>query len=210
MLYPECHPGVLWKMKPVAGDDTERLVEEQAALRRVATHVAGVPEPRSVFDLVTREASRLLDLPVLTLLRFEPDRTATVMAAASDRHFPIGSNIELDGPSVIAQILETGRPARVDSYEGLPGVRGGPAAIGRCSRRLRRTNLVDGGLWGAMAAVQTAAVPPVDAEERLANFTELIAIAIANAQARDDLRRLVGRAGIASSRRDARRARIEP
>jgi signal transduction histidine kinase len=177
-------------MRPTARDDVERLVEEQAALRRVATLVAGTPDPQAVFEMVTREASRLLDLPVLTLMRFEPDGTATVMAEASASPFSVGASFALDGPSVMSRIAETGRPARIDSYEGLPGV---------VAARLRSANaragygvpvLVDGRLWGAMAAVQTGPVPPDAAEQRLANFTELIAIAIANAQARDDLRRL--------------------
>ncbi len=159
-------------------------------MRRVATLVAGTPDPQAVFEMVTQEASRLLDLPILTLMRVEPDGTATVIAEASNSPFPVGANFALDGPSVMSRIAETGRSARIDSYEGLPGV---------VASRLRSADaragygvpiVVDGRLWGAMAAVQTAAAPPDDAEERLANFTELIAIAIANAQARDDLRRL--------------------
>ncbi len=177
-------------MRPVASDDIERLVEEQAALRRVATLVAGAPDPQAVLEMVTREASRVLDLPVLTLMRFEPDGTATVMAEASNSPFRAGANFALDGPSVMSRIAETGRPARIDSYEGLPG-----AVAARLRSAGARAGygvpvLVDGKLWGAMAAVQTAEVPFGDAEERLANFTELIAIAISNAQARDDLRRL--------------------
>jgi signal transduction histidine kinase len=177
-------------MSSAARDDVERLVEEQAALRRVATLVAGTPDPQAVFELVTREASRLLDLPVLTLMRLEPDGTATVMAEASDSPFSLGDNFELDGPSVMSRIAETGRPARIDSYERLPGV---------VAARLRSVDaragygvpiVVEGRLWGAMAAVQISTGVLDDAEERLGNFTELIAIAIANAEARDDLRRL--------------------
>jgi signal transduction histidine kinase len=178
-------------MKPAARDDIVWLAEEQAALRRVAMLVAGASDPSTVFDVVTREASELLDLPVLTLMRFEPDGTVTVMAAVSNDAFGVGANITLDGPSVIATILETGRPARIDSYDGVPG---GVAA------RLRSVGAkagygvpitVHGKLWGTMAAVHTAETLPDDAEERLANFTELIAAAISNAQARDDLSRLV-------------------
>jgi signal transduction histidine kinase len=182
--------GVLSEVSSAARDDIERLVEEQAALRRVATLAAGAPDPQAVFEMVTREASRLLGLPILTLMRFEPGRTATVMAEASHSPFPVGASFALDGPSVMSRIAETGRPARIDSYEGLPGV---------VAARLRSAGaragygvpiVVDGRLWGAMAAVQTSAALPDDAEERLANFTELIAIAVSNAQARDDLRRL--------------------
>ena len=177
-------------MKPRARDDIAGLADEQAALRRVATFVAGDPDPLTVFDIVTREASTLLDLPVLTLMRFEPDGTVTVMAAASVSPFAVGANIVIDGPSVIATILETGQPARISSYEGLSGA---------VAERLRSAGaqggygvpiVVDDKVWGAMAAVQMGASVPDDAEERLANFTELIATAISNAQARDDLSRL--------------------
>jgi signal transduction histidine kinase len=182
--------GVSSRVSSAARDEVERLVEEQAALRRVATLVAGTPDPQAVFELVTREASRLLGLPVLTLMRLEPDGTATVMAEASDSPFSLGDNFELDGPSVMSKIAETGRPARIDSYERLPGV---------VAARLRSVDaragygvpiVVEGRLWGAMAAVQISTGVLDDAEERLGNFTELIAIAIANAEARDDLRRL--------------------
>jgi signal transduction histidine kinase len=177
-------------MTAAARDDVERLVEEQAALRRVATLVAGTPDPQAVFEMVTREASRLLDLPVLTLMRFEPDGTATVIAEASASPFSVGANFALDGPSVMSRIAETGRPARIDSYEGLPGVVAARLRSAHARAGYGVPVLVDGRLWGAMAAVQTSVAPPHDAEQRLANFTELIAIAIANAQARDDLRRL--------------------
>ncbi len=177
-------------MKPEARDDVAWLAEEQAALRRVATLVAGAPDPLTVFDLVTREAAQLLDLPVLTLMRFEPNRTVTVLAEASESPYHAGANIVLDGPSVIASVLETGRQARIESYEGLPGA---VAARLRSAGALAGYGvpiIVDDKVWGVMAAVVTAGVVPDDAEERLSNFTELIATAISNAQARDDLSRL--------------------
>ena len=91
-------------MSPEVRRDIAWLADEQAALRRVATFVAGASDPLAVFEMVTREAAQLLDLPVLTLMRYEPDRTVTVMAEASVSPFPVGSNIVLDGPSVIATI----------------------------------------------------------------------------------------------------------
>jgi signal transduction histidine kinase len=179
-------------MHPVANDNTERLSEEQDALRRVVTLVAGAPDPSAVFDLVTREASRVLDLPILTLVRFEPDQTATVMAAASDGPFPVGITLPLGDPSVIKSIAETRLPARIESYEGLPG----PVATGLRAAGAKGgfgvPIFVEGTIWGAMAAVQTSGPVPDDAEERLAKFTELIAFAISSAQARQDLRRLAG------------------
>lgn len=64
--------------RPVDGAGQEhielgRLLEEQAALRRVATLVArGVP-PAEVFAAVTEEAGRLLGADDAAVARFEPD-----------------------------------------------------------------------------------------------------------------------------------------
>ncbi len=175
---------------PTATDRIASLAEEQAALRRVATLVAGAADPLAVFDAVTREASRVLETPILTLMRFEPDGTATVMAATSDLTFPVGFNITLDGPSVLATMLETGRSARIDSYEHVPGTIAARLRAAGARAGYGAPIVVDGTIWGAMTAVQTAAALVDDAENRLANFTELIAIAISNAQARDDVSRL--------------------
>ncbi len=177
-------------MKPRARDDIAWLADEQAALRRVATLVAGAPDTLSVFEMVTLEASQLLDLPVLTLMRFEPDGTVTVLAEASVSPFRVGANIVLDGPSVIATILETGESARIDSYDGLPGAVAARLRSAGATAGYGVPIVVDDKVWGAMAAVQMGGVVPDDAEGRLANFTELIATAISNAQARDDLNRL--------------------
>jgi signal transduction histidine kinase len=153
----------------------------------VATLVAGAADPLAVFDAVTREASRVLDTPILTLMRFDPERTATVMAATSELTFPVGFSIPLDGPSVLVTMLETGRSARIDTYEGVPGTIAARLRAAGARAGYGAPIVVDGRIWGAMTAVQTTAAPADDAEDRLANFTELIAIAISNAQARDDL-----------------------
>jgi signal transduction histidine kinase len=50
---------------------------------------------------------------------------------------------------------------------------------------------VDGALWGVVAIGSRAIEPPpASTEERLKRFTELLAVAIANSEARDGLRRL--------------------
>lgn len=66
--------------------DRERLVEladEQAALRRVATLVANGVPPAQIFDAVTNEARRVLDVDTTALMRVEADGT-TVTILASD------------------------------------------------------------------------------------------------------------------------------
>ena len=173
-------------MTPKARDDIAWLADEQAALRRVATFVARAPDPVTVFDMVTREASQLLDLPVLTLMRFESDGTVTVLAAASVSPYPVGANIVLDGPSVIATILETGQQARIDSYEGLPGAVAARLRSAGAQAAYGVPILVDDKVWGVMAAVLTDGVVADDAEQRLANFTEkLIATAVSEQHRRE-------------------------
>ncbi len=52
--------------------------------------------------------------------------------------------------------------------------------------------IVDGRVWGTVSAGATDRVPlPPDIERRLTQFTELVATAISNTQARQELRRLV-------------------
>ena len=70
-------------------------VEEQAALRRVATLVArGAPAPE-VFAAVTEEAGRLLGADSAGMSRFEPDDTQTVVAAwpADREHIVPGTRL---------------------------------------------------------------------------------------------------------------------
>jgi GAF domain-containing protein len=47
---------------------------------------------------------------------------------------------------------------------------------------------VEGRLWGLISVASTRGPLPADSEERLAAFTELVATAVANAHAREELR----------------------
>ena len=71
-----------------ARTEIERLAQEQAALRRVATLVARGAEPSEVFAAVAHEVSEVMHLPIAAVQRYEDDETMTVMAAWSDRPHP--------------------------------------------------------------------------------------------------------------------------
>ena len=173
--------------QPRAPDSTDRLAGEQAALRRVATLVAQGAAPSEVFKVTTSELSRLLGTPIVSLVRFEDDGTATILAAVSQRPFAVGTVLQMDGPSVIREIRRTGRPARIASYDGLDG----EVAEGLRNAGVRAgfgaPIMVNGKLWGAMVIAEAEVPAPADVEDRLAAFTELEAMAIANAQALEDL-----------------------
>jgi signal transduction histidine kinase len=165
------------------------LADEQAALRRVATRVArGVP-PGEILAVVAEEIGRVLEIENTSVVRYESDATASVVAIRGDaRLSPVGSNWTLEGESVLAQVFRTGRSARMDGYNHLSG------AIADLARRLGRNSavaapiVIDGRLWGA--ALASASDPLPDAVEgRIANFADLIATAISNAETRRRLER---------------------
>jgi signal transduction histidine kinase len=171
-----------------AGDD--RLTEEQAALRRVATLVARAAPAEEVFAAITEEAGRLLGADYTAMSRYEPDGARTIVGAwsSSGAASPVGSRISLGGRNVNTLVFQTGREARIDDYAD---------ASGPLAEAARKINLraavgvpvsVEGGLWGVMLVGSWVEPLPADAEARLAGFTELAATAIANAQARVELR----------------------
>ena len=111
-------------MALTASESSQRtLAGEQAALRRVATLVASAAPPTRVFEQVTKEVSLLLGVHGATLVRYEGLGAATVVGGWSDDgtlRLPVGSTIDLEGDSVVATVLRSGSPQRVE-YAGLGG-----------------------------------------------------------------------------------------
>ena len=173
-----------------ARGELARLAEEQAALRRVATLVATGIASADLFDAVTTEMRSLLNAGVASLLRYEADGTATFLAASSDpdTEVPLLSHLTLEGRSVAAAVLRSGRTARTDDLEGPPG--SVPAVFRGLGMRSAAGApiIVEGSLWGVILAHwrDSQAVPP-DTEDRIAQFTQLVATAISNAASRAQL-----------------------
>jgi signal transduction histidine kinase len=170
-----------------------QLAAEQAALRRVAVLVAQQPSPEEVFTAVTEAVGPLLGADLSAMHVFPGDGTATVIAGWSTAGpmLPIGTRLPLDGDSVAARIFRTSAPARLDSYVGIDGVTADVARDLRVRTAVGAPILVEGQLWGALMAATRGDSPlPEDAETRIAAFTELVATAVSNAQAREDLQQL--------------------
>ena len=193
-------------------DNRDKLVQyglEQAALRRVATQVAEGKPPGEVFAAVAEQVGRVLQVDLAHVVQFMPDETVTVVAGWSegDDSLPVGRRWTLDGRNISSMVLRTGEPARLDDYAKASG------EIGTYFRGLGARSsvgspvVVDGRLWGVMIASSRQPEPlPPDAESRISAFTEIIATAISNAQARADL--AASRARIVAAADDTRR-RIE-
>jgi signal transduction histidine kinase len=174
--------------------EVERLGEEQAALRRVATLVARGARPEDVFRAVNEELARLLPVTSAAMGRYEPDDMCTTIAAWSagaGHAFPVGDRWDCRGNHVTGIVLRTGRPARLDDFARASGPIGVQARNAGYRSAVGSPITVEGRLWGVMSAASSAVEPlPADAEARLASFTELVATAIANTESRSRLTRL--------------------
>jgi PAS domain S-box-containing protein len=187
-------------------DALRALADEQAALRRVATLVAKGAAPTEVFGTVSVEVARLLGAAQVGLVRYESEQEALVLAMhGQHRSVPrAGMRLPLEGDSVTERVLRTGRSARINH---------GEEGRGAISEIARRSNVsvtvgapitVEGRLWGVIpASWEGDTVPPVDAEERLARFAELLDTAIGNADSRDQL--TASRARVLTAGDEARR-----
>jgi PAS domain S-box-containing protein len=189
-------------------DALRLLAEEQAALRRVATLVARGVSPSNVFTAVSEEVRRLLGADSTALVCYEPDGTGTVVASNGEAGgvLAVGTTLTLQGDSVSALVLQTRRAARKDSYEH-EHAEGPIAAVARDFPHLSTVGapvVVEGRLWGVMAAAwQWADRASAGTENRMAQFTELVATAIANADTRTQL--ATSRARIVDAANEERR-----
>jgi signal transduction histidine kinase len=164
-----------------------QLAAEQAALRRIATLVAGDAEPDRVFGEVTAEAAQTIGASAASLARFDSGNTATFVGGWSETGalaFPVGSSIALDGVGVLAAVRQTGEPQRAARFDHLAGpVVERISSFGYGSAAAAPVRL-GGKVWGALvAAGQGEASFPIGAEHRLADFADLVAQALANADA---------------------------
>src|SRR5919106_840283 len=97
--------------------EVERLADEQAALRRVATLVAqGVPSAE-LFNAVSAEVGRLFGSDMAGVARFDADGPANIVVvgmAKSLEGIAVGSRWELAEGMAVTEVYRTGRSARTD------------------------------------------------------------------------------------------------
>ena len=183
-----------------------RLAEEQAALRRVATLVASAAEPERVFHTVAEEAGRLLGARTAATVRFDEEGGVVVGRWDEDGadSLPLGLRVPYSDPDVpVYAASQYG--GRVDDYTGVPG------EAARMTREAGYLSSVVAPIhagsrtWGALFVFSSEPRHfGDDAERRLADFTELVALALESVEAYDQLRASRARiveAGIGERRR---------
>jgi signal transduction histidine kinase len=167
--------------------------DELSALRRVATLVAEGAQPQDLFAVVAEEVARVVNVPLVSVVRYEPDRTATQCASysATGPLFPVGKRWSLDGTNVLRLVRATSEPARIDDHSQLEGENADAVRVLGIGSTVGIPIVVAGRVWGAMVVSTTEQDPlPESTEARLADFTELLATAIENAESREALDRL--------------------
>ena len=176
---------------------------EQAALRRIAALLARSVPAEKVFDAVVDEVRSLIGVDAATLLRYEADKTATVLAVSDERVVLPGDKLSTEGHNVTALVLRTGRPARIDDYTKATGEHarrfreaGARSAVGAPVQLRER-------VWGLLGVYSMHRRIPPDTEARLADFAALVASALANVQAWSELE--ASRVRIISAADEARR-----
>jgi signal transduction histidine kinase len=188
-------------------EELAQLADEQAALRRVATLVARAVPEGELFGAVIEEVGRLFGADVAGMIRYEPDLTVTPVAAwggvgehpAWPDPWP---NDEVDPATMIAR---THRAVRID-WSDATGPMGTLHRDAGIRSSVGSPIVADGRLWGALAVHTRRPRPfPPDTESRLEDFTELVATAISNIEARAEL--AASRARIVAAA-DAERRRV--
>jgi signal transduction histidine kinase len=164
------------------------IAEDHAALHALARLVAQGVDPEEVFAAVADQAAEVLGADIAAIDRFDPDDMVTLVAVrgAAGEVPAIGSRTPTATTGNAARVRATGRPARIDEYTeaySSIGYRSGFRAA------VSVPITVGGGLWGVMTVASKGKVGrfPPGTEERLAAFTQLAVLAIANAKARQDL-----------------------
>ncbi len=183
-----CGPGSAGE--PAGTDrDVQEIVAGQAALLRVATLVARGACHEELFAVVNQELARLVRADAAALLRFEPDETITLLAGWNAAGAPVPAGEREPVTAALRRLRDTARPVRF-----------GPAGVpltGPFIAEIRRLGIraavavpiqADGRVWGISVAASQSPEPfPAAAETRIAEFTELVATAISNAQSRAEL-----------------------
>jgi sugar diacid utilization regulator len=174
-----------------------RLAAEQAALRRVAALVARGVAPPVIFSAVADEMRRCVGAKTAGIWRFEPTGEVTLVAAAAEpaalAKWPVGTRTSIEGNTLATVVQDTGRPARIDDYQNLPGPLAARVRQAGVRAAVGVPVIVDGRVWG-LAAVGSFRPGPMaaDTEVRISRFAELIAAAVVAGYRDEQNRQLLG------------------
>src|SRR5690242_20028237 len=176
--------------------ELERVAEEQAALRRVPTLVAAGATEADLAAAVSSEVGALFGAESASVVRWDGDTIRVIgsWATASVDVRPAGAVLTYGGDTLAARVVQTGAPARIDSAADLKTEFGRQrwAELG-WQASIGAPVMVDRKVWGVVSASRKEVGEPFPDgdEERLRDFSALVAQAIVNAEARSETAALV-------------------
>jgi GAF domain-containing protein len=162
--------------------------ESIAALLEIAKLIARGAPDEVLFATVAEYAARRLGTDAASVLRYVGDERAVVVGVwrHGTRGLPVNAELDFESRhSALGRVKHTRRPARAERYSEAAG----ELAVIMRAVDIRATVaapvMVGDEVWGAIAASMTTEKPlPADGEQLLGDFTDLVALAVANAEAR--------------------------
>jgi signal transduction histidine kinase len=187
------------------------LACQQEGLRRVATVVARGGSESVVFSAVAQELARCLEVEYADVFRYEDDGAAIVavgvFAEPGVADHVVGERLTTEGDNTSSKVWGTHRVARMDSWDSAIGSIAEHARMVGMRSRVGAPIVVDDRVWGIAVVGNSGPDPlPPDTEDRVAEFADLAATAIAAAATHAEL--IASRARIVAAA-DAARRRIE-
>ena len=163
--------------------------DEQSALRHVATLVAAGADEGEVLAAVSEEVARLFGAERATTMRWEGETIHVIGDWRADDATPsmVGHVLAYGGDTITARVVKSRAPARVESAGDLDTefARDRYREFG-LQASIGAPIVLEDRVWGVVTASRTTTYDPFPpgAERRLGDFAELVAQAIANAEAR--------------------------
>src|SRR3954470_18736113 len=176
--------------------ELERVAEEQAALRRVATLVARGATEGELAAAVARELADLFSSQAASVLRWDGDTIRVIGDWRAERGAmkAVGRIYAFGGDTITVRVVESAAPARIDSAADMRTEFGKQrwAELGY-EASIGAPIFVEGNVWGVVTAsrVRPGDTFPPGAEQQLADFAALVAQSIVNAEARRETAALV-------------------
>jgi GAF domain-containing protein len=166
---------------PTAGRIRE-LLQQQYALRELATAVGEMRAPDVIYELVAKQAAEVAGLDSGAVVRFRVDGVGEVVGSWRTGNRQTGRLIPLDGAGSAAVVARTGRPARLNVHDALHVPKRSanqsqaptPGGVAVPIRVLAE-------LWGCLCATsRDEALVSDDVEGRLGMLADLVGLAITN------------------------------
>jgi signal transduction histidine kinase len=183
------------RARPVSAE-LERVAEEQAALRRVATLVARGATEGELAAAVAGALGDLFSSQAASVLRWDGDTIRVIgdWRAGRGAMKSVGRIYAFGGDTITVRVVESAAPARIDSAADMRTEFGKQrwAELGY-EASIGAPIFVEGNVWGVVTAsrMQPGDTFPPGAEQQLADFAALVAQSIVNAEARRETAALV-------------------